>query len=1006
MHQRLLTLILLIAAPFGLFAQCEVQAFIYEDTIVCGQCVTLYAAGEGQGQQVFSETFNNGQANGWAYTNQAQFNNPCSPNGVDGTTHIWMGNNTGVPRVLQTLPYDFSQAVAGVTVCFDLLFAPQTGDAATAPCEGPDEPDEGVLLQYSIDGGNTWVDIHYFDPNGGSDPQLINWNNWCFTLPPAALTTSTVLRWFQDNDSGADYDHWGLDNVEIYFNDPTYQLFWQHDNYIHPPGEFAGFNPTQVCPTTTTTYWVGMANGNFLCIDSVVVYVRNPSVRIHAGVDTSVCPGQCVDLQGQADILVSAAKTPTYFNGELQPIANAFGSETAISINITDLNMNTVLPGSITGVCIQQLFYFGTTFFPVPGQTDIGDLNVYLQCPDGTRITLVPAGATTGTNNPLTGGYLNTCFVPAGPAIGLGQAPYSGSWSPAQPFDDLVGCTANGLWQIVVSSNTLLGFGAGTFFGWSISFDDPEISYPANFAWLPSASLSDTAILNPTACPLATTQYTLFATDTAGCVSASDSVRVAIGPDCCPYWFAPTVSAPACAGNNGSISVALTGGSGNFAFLWNTGATISELTGLNGGTFTVSVTDLILNCTKDTTFVLPAPNLPQASIVATDATCSQWAALDLSVTNGSGNYVFVWDNGQTTEDLNGLSPGNYAITVTDLNGNCTTTASATVLQAETELLLEIIANDDTDCGPTCNGFATISLQNGAPPFDFVWNNGATSGILAELCSGVYLATVTNPYGCSASTSISVDEVNAVSATLGSNAPICAGETLTLEAMAPAGSVFAWTGPAGFVGSNATETLNNAQTVNAGVYTVTATDANGCTGSADFNVQVIALDLEISNGPIDTVFSGGQLLLEATSPLDPNVVYTWTAADGFQQTGASVEASPSQSTLYTVVAILGACSESDSLFVIVRNGALALPNAFTPNGDGKNDRFFPLISGDVEVQEFRVFNRWGQTVHHSNVPWDGGYQENAQPRDVYFYHLRVLSENGEEQTLIGEVTLIR
>jgi gliding motility-associated-like protein len=191
-----------------------------------------------------------------------------------------------------------------------------------------------------------------------------------------------------------------------------------------------------------------------------------------------------------------------------------------------------------------------------------------------------------------------------------------------------------------------------------------------------------------------------------------------------------------------------------------------------------------------------------------------------------------------------------------------------------------------------------------------------------------------------------------------------------------------------------------------VYSVTATDANGCTGSADFNVQVIALDLEITNGPIDTVFSGGQLLLGATSPLDPNVIYTWTAADGFQQSGANVEVSPSQSTLYTVVAILGACSESDSLFVIVRNGALALPNAFTPNGDGKNDRFFPLISGDVEVLEFRVFNRWGQTVHHANVPWDGGYRENAQPRDVYFYHLRVLSETGEEQTLVGEVTLIR
>src|SRR5690606_2783562 len=138
---------------------------------------------------------------GWAFTQQAMFNNPCSPGGVDGTTHIWMGNNSPVPRSLVTLPYDLTPAIAGATICFDLLMATQTGNSG-GPCEGPDEPDEGVYLQYSTDGGNTWNTVHYFDPNGGTDQQLVNWNHWCFQLPPGAITSNTQIRWFQDNDSG------------------------------------------------------------------------------------------------------------------------------------------------------------------------------------------------------------------------------------------------------------------------------------------------------------------------------------------------------------------------------------------------------------------------------------------------------------------------------------------------------------------------------------------------------------------------------------------------------------------------------------------------------------------------------------------------------------------------------------------------------------------------------------------------------------------------------------
>jgi len=249
-----------------LSAQCTVSAFASRDTVVCGGQIILSTFGQGQGEIIFSENFNSGTPTGWAFTQQATFNNPCSPG--DGTTHIWMGNNSPVPRELRTQTYNLSNATAGVTICFDLLFATQ---GQPAPCEGPDEPDEGVYLQYSTDGVN-WVTIHYFNPNGGYDPQLTNWNNWCFDLPAAAISTTTRIRWFQDNDSGADYDHWGIDNVNIYFNDPTYEIVWQHDGYNHGPT--GGINPNHVNLYEQTTYNVVMTNGTEYCYDSVTVFVK------------------------------------------------------------------------------------------------------------------------------------------------------------------------------------------------------------------------------------------------------------------------------------------------------------------------------------------------------------------------------------------------------------------------------------------------------------------------------------------------------------------------------------------------------------------------------------------------------------------------------------------------------------------------------------------------------------------------------------------------------------
>lgn len=252
---HLATAALLLITPTLVHGQCQLFTNATQTTITCGSCVTLTAFGNGTGNVAFTEDFNSGAPVGWQFTQSAQFNNPCSPNGVDGTPHLWMGDGSNNPRSLVTTALDLS---LGGSICFDLLFATQGGNS---PCEGPDEPQEGVFLEYSIDNGATWVTINYFNPNGGNDPQLTNWNNWCFALPLAAATPNTLIRWHQADVTSAEYDHWGIDNIVITLNDPNFGITWLHDGYSYGLGAPGGANPTPVCPQETTTYVAQVSDG-------------------------------------------------------------------------------------------------------------------------------------------------------------------------------------------------------------------------------------------------------------------------------------------------------------------------------------------------------------------------------------------------------------------------------------------------------------------------------------------------------------------------------------------------------------------------------------------------------------------------------------------------------------------------------------------------------------------------------------------------------------------------
>jgi gliding motility-associated-like protein len=866
--------LVLVFLTHHIFSQgCTVTETAPRDTIVCGESVFLSAHGQGQGIALLSENFNNGTYGpGWAATQQAMWNNPCSANGVDGTTHIWMGNSSPVPRILTTTSFNLSSCVnAGVTICFDMLFATQGNNA---PCEGPDEPDEGVYLQYSTDGGNTWIDIHYFDPNGGQDPQLINWNNWCFAVPAAALTANTKFRWFQDADSGADYDHWGIDNVVIYCNDPSYNIVWQHDGYN--AGPVGGTNPNAVAPHSTTDYIVVMSNGTTTCRDTVHLVVIPPTFVVNAGNDTSVCTGQCATINATAKVIIHPARTLSYFNHEFQPVNATFGAVTSININVQGLNMSNVLSNSIASVCIDGLTFFGFGGFP-PAQVDVGDLQISLVCPDGTRIILLPSGV---TSNSSGGGYTNTCFVTGGSSIASGTSPYSGSYSPSQPLNNFVGCSANGLWTMEIQMSSAAGFGLGTFSGWSITFNDPEVSYTGNYSWAPTTGMTNSNSLSPTVCP-PPTAYTITLSDTAGCATVTDVVNVTTH-SCCTLSATATTTQPTCGGSNGAINITPVP-AGSYTFAWSDGPSTSQnRTGLAAGTYTVTVTSTVTpTCTFDTTITLNSNSSLVASLTnPINPTCAgNDGSITAGVSGGTAPYQVTIDTGGTpftitvpfaaSQNIPGLDAGTVNVSVTDA-ASCTATATAT-LTAPTNCCT--LSATSTTTQPTCGGSngAINITPTPSGSYTYAWSDGpSTLQNRTGLAAGSYTVTITSTTvaTCTFLTTITLNSNSSLTATLTNPVnPTCAGNDGSITAGVSGGTApYQVTIDTGGTPFTITVPVAGSQTItglHAGTVSISVTDAASCTASATATLTApVSVTATLTN-PVNPTCAGNDGSITAT-----------------------------------------------------------------------------------------------------------------------------------------------
>lgn len=234
--------------------------------------------------------------------------------------------------------------------------------------------------------------------------------------------------------------------------------------------------------------------------------------------------------------------------------------------------------------------------------------------------------------------------------------------------------------------------------------------------------------------------------------------------------------------------------------------------------------------------------------------------------------------------------------------------------------------------------------------------------------------------------------------------ICTGKNVFLKASG--GTHYFWYPAAGLSCTSCADPVANPTTTT--TYHVVISDQYGCADTLATTVTIYPLPI-LSVTPDTTITYGVPLQLYALAPGGKFFRWDPTAVISNANVPNPV-VTPQATTRYTVyVTDTNQCVSIDSVNVNVRiNVPVQVPNAFTPNGDGNNDKFRVANVTFQKVIEFRVFNRWGQEVFQAqnNNGWDGTWNGVAQDANVYKYIARVAYPDGHTETFKGDVVLIR
>lgn len=324
----------------------------------------------------------------------------------------------------------------------------------------------------------------------------------------------------------------------------------------------------------------------------------------------------------------------------------------------------------------------------------------------------------------------------------------------------------------------------------------------------------------------------------------------------------------------------------------------------------------------------------------------------------------------------------------------------------------------------------FSLDSLGKPASYVWNFGDPNSAndVSDSLNPVYRYSqpgtyhgslqVNTFYGCVNYSNFTVtipDSISLAVKAAVSPGAICQGKSVQLQASSNIGQTYVWSPAQGIANPDSSSTIATPDSTTN--YVVTAFSNGKCqSGTASVNV-VVHDNPQVSAGPNQTSTTGSTVQLQATG--SPDVVqWQWSPATDLSCTAcANPESTPTQNMTYTVTGTTAfgcATSDSTNIFLICDEGKVFIPNTFTPNGDGKNDIFYPRGRGVKIVLYFRVYNRFGQLVYErtnfqlndKSAGWDGTFKGQKLNPQVFVYTTAMICDNNKLFKLSGNVTLLR
>ncbi|MGZ3862703.1 MAG: PKD domain-containing protein [Bacteroidia bacterium] len=575
---------------------------------------------------------------------------------------------------------------------------------------------------------------------------------------------------------------------------PNYSYSWS-------PGGMSGANASNLSAGTYTLTATD-ANG---CTVSNTVTITQPAAPVSVSV---------------------SSVPPTCFGG-------TNGSISANGAGGTSPYIYSWMPGSLSGQTVNNVSAGTYTVTVTDSKGCVKTNTVTVTQPTSIVITSSSVNSTCGTANGQAS---------ASASGGLG--PYTYTWMPGGVNTATLTGVASGSYTVFVNdanacpaslivnvndnggpSASIIGITNVTCYGGSNGTATASVvggTGTISYTWSPSGGNG------PVATGLPAGTYVVMVTDQNGCQAlATTSPGITQPP---PITIAVTTTNVSCfAGNNGTASASASGGTPGFTYVWlpsNTPGT--SISGLAAGIYTVQATDAN-SCVQTQTFSITQPTAAlSVTPASTPALCFGGSSGTASSTasGGTSPYNYSWmPGGFSSQNISHLTAGTYTVNVTDSKG-CV--ASNTVIVAQPPIISLAMASNNSTCG-SANGQATVTASGGTPSYSYSWSpSGGSTNVAGGLNSGNYYVLVTDNNGCTATSSITVNNTPGPTVTVSSvtNVSCNGGADGTATAAVSGGTgtiTYTWS-PVG--GNNQVGTG-----MSQGNYTVTIKDANGCQSAA-------------------------------------------------------------------------------------------------------------------------------------------------------------------------------